>query len=187
MTVITPDPWYPYMSGFGWALRWSPIQRQGALSTYGLWVSQGGLCGCGGTGSTFWPTGRNDGENCLAQNKASWTFCIPHSVCRPHRWQTSGLSDSNSCEREGSNSVVHVNCEEEWWCYSMFHDCVPREITGLDQWKCLVGEGEGHWWWRGKCRSHLGEWWCFNPMVHGSQPSRWVWNNWWLLTPRQLE
>ena len=23
----------------------------------------------------------------------------------------------------------------------MFHDSVPREITGLDQWKCLVGGG----------------------------------------------
>lgn len=42
----------------------------------------------------------------------------------------------------------------------MPHDSVPREITGLDQWECL-GRGRGNQWWRGKCGSHLGEWWYF--------------------------
>lgn len=115
-------------------------------------------------GRAFWPNGRNDGENCLAQNRASQTSFILHSICRPHRRQRSGLLDSNSCEREGYNSLVDRNREEEWWCYSMFCDSVPGEITGLDQWEYL-GEGKGYRWWRGKCGSHLREWWCFSPTV----------------------
>lgn len=113
---------------------------------YGLWLSWRELYGCGCTGGTFWPNGRNDGKNFLAQNKASWTFYTSHFVCRPHRSRISRLLDSKSCEREGNNSFVDVNCEEEWWCHSMFHDSVPREITGLDQWKCLVGGGRDKQW-----------------------------------------
>lgn len=80
-------------------------------------------------------------QGLLSSEKTSWTFYTPYSVCRPHRSQISRLSDSKSCEREGNNSLVDVKCEKEWWCYSMFHDSVPRERTGLDQWKCLVGGG----------------------------------------------
>lgn len=173
------------MTGVGWALRWFPIQKLGALSMYGLWLER--ILWMWIYGKDFLTKWRKWWWHCLAQNKASWTFCTFHSACRPYRRQISGLSDSNSCVREGNNSSVDVNGEEEWWCYSMFHDFVPGKITGLDQWKCLVGGGVGHCWWRSKCGSHLGEWWCFSPMVHGSEPSRWVWDNWWLLTPRQLQ
>lgn len=44
----------------------------------------------------------------------------------------------------------------------MFHDSAPGDVTGLDQWKCL-GWGKECRWWRGKCGSHLGEWWCLSP------------------------
>jgi hypothetical protein len=129
---------------------------------------------------TFQPSGRNDGEKCLVRKRVAWISLAPHSVCRTQRKERSKLSAGNSSEREGNNSLVDVNCEEDWWCYSMLRDSVPGEITGLDPWECL---GWGIWMIKRQVRTPSGRMMMFSPTVHGSEPSKWVWDNWCLLTP----
>ena len=143
------DPWNAQVMGFRWALRRSRMQGEGSLSTCAPWLSWRALCGCEWAGRTFWQNGGSEDENCLAQSRTPWAFFTPRSARRPHRRQRSGLSDSNSWEREGNNFSVDMTCEEEWWRCSLFRDSVLGEKTGLDRWECL-GEGERCLRWRGK-------------------------------------
>ena len=149
--------------GDGVQMSFKTVQGEGPVSTCAPWLSWRALCGREWAGRTFWQW-RKWRRELLSAERSPLGLFSPHSARRPHRRQGSGLSDSNSWEREGNNSSVDMTCEEEWWRYSLFRDSVPGEKTGLDRWECS-GEGE-------RCRRWRGKWGVSSGRMMMSEPPR---------------